>query len=85
MATATRALLHRLVDELPEASVVPAAAYLERAADPMVAVLDAAPRDDEPLSPEERRQIEESERGIAEGAPLLTADELEAEIDAARA
>jgi hypothetical protein len=44
---------------------------LWRGVDPMIAVLDAAPWDDEPLTAEERRQIEESERGIAEGRPLL--------------
>jgi len=31
---------------------------LERALDPMIAVLDAAPLDDEPYTEEERRQVE---------------------------
>ena len=50
----TRADLHRLVDELPDASVDVVAAYLERAKDPMLAVLDAAPPDDEPYTDEQR-------------------------------
>jgi hypothetical protein len=50
----TRADLHRLVDELPEASVEVAAVYLTRAKDPVLAALDAAPVDDEPYSDEER-------------------------------
>ncbi len=60
MATTTRsrARLHRLVDALPAASVAPAAAYRERAADPMIAVLDAAPWDEEPVTAAERAAIE---------------------------
>lgn len=82
---ADRARLHELIDALPSESLEPAGRYLERATDPMIAVLDAAPWDDEPLTAEERRQIEESERGIAEGRPLLTTAELEAEIEADQA
>jgi hypothetical protein len=43
----TRAELHRLVDELPDESVDAAGVLLERARDPLVAALDAAPIDDE--------------------------------------
>jgi hypothetical protein len=35
----TRAELHRLVDELPEASLEPAAVLLERSKDPAIAAL----------------------------------------------
>lgn len=77
-----RARLHELVDALPDASVKSAARYLERATDPMIAVLDAAPWDDEPLSAEELRQVQESERAIAAGERMLTAAELEAEFEA---
>ena len=51
--TMTRADLHRLVDELPEASLEPAAVLLERAQDPAIARLEAAPWDDEPFTDEE--------------------------------
>jgi len=50
----TKADLHRLVEELPDASVEVAAVYLERAKDPVLAALDAAPPDDEPYTDEER-------------------------------
>jgi hypothetical protein len=56
MAT-TREDLHRLVDELPENAVDAAARLLERAQDPMFALLDAAPLDDEPLTEEDLRAI----------------------------
>lgn len=52
----TRADLHRLVDELPDASLTPAAEFLERAKDPVVAMLDAAPWDDEPYTESERAE-----------------------------
>jgi hypothetical protein len=50
----TRTDLHGLVDELPDASVEVAAVYLERAKDPVLAALDAAPLDDEPYPDAER-------------------------------
>ncbi len=55
---ADRAQLHRLVDELPEASVAPVTEYARRAVDPMIAVLDAAPLDDEPFTDAERAEVE---------------------------
>lgn len=55
---ADRAALHQLVDELPEASVAPVTMYVRRAVDPMIAVLDAAPEDDEPYTAEERAEVE---------------------------
>ncbi|MHB1526715.1 MAG: hypothetical protein ACYCZN_10610 [Candidatus Dormibacteria bacterium] len=58
MAVSDRAQLHQLVDELPEASVAPVTTYVRRAADPMIAVLDAAPDDDEPYTAEERAEVE---------------------------
>jgi mRNA-degrading endonuclease RelE of RelBE toxin-antitoxin system len=68
----TKADLHRLVDELPEESVDSLAVLLERAKDPMVAALEAAPVDDEPYTDAERAEdaaaIETFQRG--EGRPL---------------
>ncbi|MGH7763655.1 MAG: hypothetical protein ACREOM_04475 [Candidatus Dormibacteraceae bacterium] len=53
----TRAELHKLVDALPEAAVEAAGLLLTRAAqDPMIAVLDVAPLDDEPYTDEERAE-----------------------------
>lgn len=46
----TKTELHKLVDELPDESLEPAAELLRRARDPVVAKLDAAPYDDEELS-----------------------------------
>jgi hypothetical protein len=43
-------------------------------------VFDDAPFDDEPLTAEELRQVEESERAIAAGEPTLTLAELEDEL-----
>lgn len=65
MATASRAPLHRLIDELPDASVAPVTAYVRRAVDPMIAVLDAAPGDDEPMTEGDRRRVEAFERAVS--------------------
>lgn len=69
----TRADLHRLVDELPDESVDAAMVLLTRAKDPVLATLQAAPFDDEPVTEEERRAVAEAhadrERGI-EPVPL---------------
>jgi hypothetical protein len=53
----TKADLHRLVDRLPDAAIDGIARVLERAADDhMVAVLDAAPLDDEAYTDEQRAE-----------------------------
>ena len=54
----TKAELHALVDELPEESLEPAAVLLRRAQDPLIARLEAAPLDDEPLTGEDRAALE---------------------------
>jgi hypothetical protein len=63
----TRAELHRLVDELPDESVEPTAVVLERARNPLWAVLQASPSDDEPVTSEDVTAIEEgrSQPGIS--------------------
>jgi hypothetical protein len=55
----TRADLHRLVDELPEASIEPTAVVLKRARDPLWATLQATPADDEPMTDEDIAAVEE--------------------------
>jgi hypothetical protein len=61
----TRERLYELVDALPEAELSAAARYLEQLReryehDPLIRLLDEAPEDDEPLTPEEEAEIEES-------------------------
>lgn len=71
---ATKEDLHHLVDELPEASLEPAARWLTRAKDPMVAILDAAPLDDEPLTDEERAAIGEARARLRQGEGVALED-----------
>ncbi len=66
-AASTRAELHRLVDELPEVTVVPVTEYVRRATDPMVGVLDAAPEDDEPVTAEDEAAIASAEAAFTRG------------------
>jgi len=77
----TKAELHRLVDELPDVAVDAAGTLLLRVvADPVLAVHDAAPLDDEPLTSEDEAELAtaraELERG--EGKPW---DQFMAEVD----
>jgi hypothetical protein len=62
----TKTELYELVDALPEESLPAAAILLRRARDPVVAKLDAAPYDDEALTEEDLRAVQEarSEPGI---------------------
>jgi hypothetical protein len=76
----TRADLHRLVDELPDASIEPVAHVLERAKDPMVAALDAAPWDDEPFTPEEQVAVAAAD---ADPAPSIPWEQAKRELLAA--
>jgi hypothetical protein len=65
----TKADLHRLLDRLPDAAIEGIARVLERAADDyMVAVLDAAPLDDEAYTDKER--AEDAAALIEPGIPL---------------
>ena len=78
----TRADLHRLVDELPDDVLDSAALLLQRANDPMIRVLDAAPLDDEPFTEDEQAEVERSRQALArgEGIPF---EQLMAELDEA--
>jgi hypothetical protein len=73
----TKAELHELVDALPEASVDAAGALLRRAQDPVLARLDAAPYDDEPVTEEDRAAVDE-----ARGEPGVSWSEASAELSA---
>lgn len=73
----TKMELYELVDALPDESLPAAAILLRRARDPMVAKLDAAPYDDEPLTEEDLRAVQE-----ARAEPRLAWSEVEAELSA---
>jgi len=76
----TKADLHRLVDALPTESVDAVGRWLERVAeDPMIAVLDAAPWDDEPSTPEEEATVAEARAAIARGEGIGF-DQVKAEL-----
>lgn len=72
----TKAELHRLVDSLPDDSLSAAAVLLERAQDPVVAKLDAAPYDDEELTDEDRRAVVD-----AAGEPGIPWSEAQTELN----
>ena len=77
----TKADLHRLIDELAPESVDAVGRWLERVADdPMIAVLDAAPWDDEPSTPEEEAAVAEAREAIAELRKVYEAKLAEREI-----
>lgn len=72
----TKTELHRLIDALPEESWQAVAALLQRAQDPVVAKLDAAPYDDEELTEEDLRAVRE-----AQSEPGMAWSEAEAELN----
>lgn len=69
--------LHTLVEALPDESVEAATVLLERAQDPVVAKLDAAPDDDEPFTHEERQAVQ-----TAMHEPAVPWEQAEAELRA---
>ena len=78
----TRADLHRLVNELPDNSLVAAARWLEQVRDPIAARLDAAPTDDESFSEDERRAEYAALLRLGEGEAVPLED-LVSELDEA--
>jgi hypothetical protein len=73
----TKTELHRLIDALPEESWPAAAVLLRRAQDPVVAKLDAAPYDDEELTDEDLRAVNEARQ-----EPGVPWSDAEAELNA---
>ena len=72
MADAAKERLHELVDALPESKVETANRYLECLAglsecNPVLRAFLDAPEDDEPLTEEELKAIEEAEEDIRQG------------------
>lgn len=79
-ATATREQLRHLIDELPDDELHAAQRYLEflaeeRAADRFYQMLQSAPLDDEPETPEEATAVAEAYEDIAAGR-LVTHEEV---------
>lgn len=66
----TKTDLHRLVDSLPDDSVDAAGEWLRRAHDPVIAKLDAAPWDDEPITDEELAALEAARLDPAPSIPV---------------
>jgi hypothetical protein len=79
----TRAEVHHLVDELPDASLEAAAQWLERARDPAVARLETAPPDDEPFTDDERREVYRALLRL-DGGGGIPLEQVRAELDAVR-
>lgn len=69
--TVTKQELHQLIEEIPEEEHQAAAKYLKRlrdlTADPVYQAFMNAPIDDEPVTPEERRLIDEARAEVARG------------------
>jgi hypothetical protein len=76
----TRSDLHRLVDELPDESVDAAGILLTRARDPLVAVLEAAPLDDEPYGEDDRGASDDGWTAYRRGE-AVSVSELRAELE----
>ena len=67
---ATRAELHRLVDELPTSELDPARHilhYLRVKRDPLLKKLLEAPFEDEPITPEEEAAVQEAWEDVKAG------------------
>ena len=77
--TTARDELHRLVDSLPDEGLAEAHRYLEfltsGAPDMLTWMLDNAPIDDEPTSPEEEALVEEARQELRRGE-TVSAEEI---------
>ena len=77
MQEATKERLHESVDALPEGKIGAANKYLEclvNECDPVLQAFLNAPEDDEPLSEDELKAIEEGRKAVAEGRVELWED-----------
>jgi hypothetical protein len=72
-------LLRRRVEALTEEEAAEALRLLNRDADPLTVLLDDAPLDDEPTSPEEEAAVQEARDAAARGE-TISLDELRAEL-----
>jgi hypothetical protein len=77
----TRERLHRIVDELPEDELDAALKAIEtRSDDPLIRRLEEAPAEDEEISAEEENAVQEARDELAQGAPLVSHDEIKREF-----
>jgi hypothetical protein len=71
----------RLADELSEVELEDMLRYAARQhEDPLVRRLDAAPLEDEEITPEEEAAVQESRDEIAAGAPLIPLEQVMREL-----
>ena len=63
----TKTDLHRLVDDLPDSQIEKAARQLKHLNDPLSRLLEEAEEDDEPLTEEDLKAIEEAHEDIRQG------------------
>ena len=75
--------LRERVETLTEEQAAEALRLLDRRIDPLTAVLDHAPLDDEPVTQEEDAAVQIAREEIARGE-TISLDEFRAELDAER-
>lgn len=69
--------LHRVVDQMTDDEAEAALRRIEiLRSDPLVRLLDAAPLDDEPVTPEEKARIAEVEADRRAGVPRVPLDDV---------
>lgn len=71
--------LRERVEALSEEQAAEYLRVFDQRSDPMIAFLDNAPPDDEPLTPEEEEAMREAEEDIARG-DTISLEELKAEL-----
>ncbi len=77
----TKERLHRLVDELSQPEADDALRYIAtRHDDPLVRRLDAAPLEDEEITPEEEAAVQEAREDLAAGR-VYSLEEIKREFD----
>jgi len=78
--TAKEQLLQR-VQTLTEDEAAETLRLLDQRTDSLTRLLDNAPPDDEPVTPEEEALVQEARDEIARGETLISLDELRAELE----
>ena len=78
--TAKEKLLQR-VQTLTEDEAAETLRLLDQRTDSLTRLLDNAPPDDEPVTPEEEALVQEARDEIARGETLISLDELRAELE----
>jgi hypothetical protein len=78
--TAKEQLLQR-VQTLTEDEAAETLRLLDQRTDSLTRLLDNAPPDDEPVTPEEEALVQEARDEIARGEKLISLDELRAELE----